>query len=410
MHTKPWKTISYVLITLAVILVVILTLSAYIKWEPPMSVLLVLFRMTLQITLPYVIAILFIVEIAYLFIYIVHKKQTVYGIVLYVATMLCLILNIVSFARIKLAKSDQSGISYEQMKAGTGKESYSLTEIEDYAKQLQVAQCTLYWDVKSSDKETCIIYLNYGGWSAQDESFGTQVMKFCEKEGYSFVRLAAERGANETILQLVQKTDVAIRQLLEREKFGHVYLCGGSAGGHMALLCANKEAGDDNFPVEGLSGIDGIIAFYPCVDPGNAYDYFVHNAAAKQGILGRLGDLLYCSLYQGDTGTFAGETKKLDESVFEIRNEEHSYYDTTAIKNCLNKKDIPTLIVQGSLDSMVSVPATRELVKVLKEQGKTVAYLELPGVEHVFDMMPTVAWSRCEEEITGFIRKNTKNN
>ena len=401
------RMIGYIMLTFLVLILLLVTLTAYICWKPPMSVVLVPFRMILQIALKYLIIVLCIVGILYFYFGILKRQYSYYGMVLYFVSMLCLILNIISAMRVVTAKSEQVGISYTAIKAGTEREDYSLVEKEDYAKQLGIKQCKVFWDSDSPYKNTCIIYLNYGGWSVQDESFGAQVMKFCQKEGYSFVRLAAEKMEQESVLELTQKTDKAINELLEIEEFEHIYLCGGSAGGHMSLLCANKEAGDENFPVEGIDKIEGIIALYPCVDPCYSYDYFVDNDAQKQGLLGKMGDKIYCSLYQGDTGTFAGETRKLNESIFGVRTDAESYYESTAIINCLNSTDIPILIVQGSYDSMTLVQAVRDFVDELHKRGRTVSYLELPGVEHVFDMLPTVAWERCESEMAGFVRANS---
>lgn len=35
---------------------------------------------------------------------------------------------------------------------------------------------------------------------------------------------------------------------------------------------------------------------------------------------------------------------------------------------------------------------------------------QLLRTEHVFDLMPTVAWNRCEKEMTGFLRKVMQSN
>lgn len=238
----------------------------------------------------------------------------------------------------------------------------------------------------------------------QDESYGAQVFSFCEKEGYSFLRLAGRRDEDEKILQVIEQLDKAIDYINKSERFDKVMLCGGSAGGHVALLCAFKEANDNDFKVPGVT-VDGVIALYPCVDPEASYDYYVNNAGLGQGIAGELGNVLYCSLLEGSSGSLAGETKKLDEEVFGKRNDNDNYYTNTAIKNCLGKRDIPVFIAQGELDSMIYVKSVDEFYNKLRSENRTAVYLKLPGTEHVFDMMNTVAWGCCEKELTGFVRK-----
>lgn len=75
MSMKVLKYIKNVFATIIVLILMICALSAYIKWEPPMSVLLVPFRMILQFTIKYQIFILIIIVAAYmLYAFNKHKK------------------------------------------------------------------------------------------------------------------------------------------------------------------------------------------------------------------------------------------------------------------------------------------------------------------------------------------------
>lgn len=103
-------------------------------------------------------------------------------------------------------------------------------------------------------------------------------------------------------------------------------------------------------------------------------------------------------------GTLASSTQAIDEKVFGHRQEFPSLYQLTAIKNIIGNKNLPVLMVQGEADTMMYVQSVRDFYDVLQKEGNKSVYLELPGTDHVFDLMPTAAWDRCEREMTGFVR------
>lgn len=406
-----------VLLILKDIIVVILTLllflcaiSAYIKLRPPQSVILVFFRMLLQITLKLQLILLPVIFFSYsLYYFVILKDKTPHIITLIclITLLCCFILNSFSLRNITNAVTKKNGIEYSAINAGNKKQKYRLSLQKDFAKETEVSQFELHRDKSSPYKRAAIVYMNFGGWTAQDKSMGGQMYNFCEKEGYTFIRFACDRKVGEKIDTIVQKSNYALEKILTAEKFDKVFLAGGSAGGHLALLCANKETGDKDFSVNQIK-IDGVIALYPCVNPEYMYDYYVSNNSDNTSLSARLGNLIYCTLFQGNSGTMAGETELLYEQVFGEKNDENSLYEKTNIINCIGTKDIPILIVQGEADSMIAVQSVRNFYDAMVLKGKTISYLELPGVEHVFDMMATPAWNRCEKEMTGYIRELIK--
>lgn len=398
--------LKHFILILITIFLLLSMLSAYFIWKPSASVLTVPFRMVLQNTLKLQLMILPAIIVAYGTYAVVcrntHKADKV-TVICMAVLLTCLMGNAVTGVRVLNAKASYHKIEYNLVSAGTGRNKYNLTCTKNESDRIGVDQCKLYQDEESPYKDTVIIYMNYGGWSLQDESMGEQVYRFCEKEGYSFIRFGSKRRENEKIDTLIAEVDTAVNKLLKEEPFKNVFLCGGSAGAHIALLSAFKQSGDSAFPVEGIS-VDGVIALYPCVDPGYSYDYYI-DGNEKKGLLDYMGDSLYDCLYPESEGGLAGYTKALDEQIFGIRKADHARYDAATIKNCISTADIPVLIVQGGADSMIAVDSVRACYASLCENDKTSVYLELPSTEHVFDLTPTMAWSRCENEMTAFVRR-----
>lgn len=379
-----------------------MVLSAYIKLEPPASVVTTLFRMADQMLLKGLLIILGIILLIGIILCKKRRKIRKFTNVCMILIGICFIGTAVQWMRLLAATSIKTQIDYSPIKAGEGQKHSVLKEVKDASKELGVEQCKVY--SPSEGGKTCVIYMNYGGWNVQDESMGQQVYDFCEKEGYSFIRFAKARGEGQYIDDMVLEASEALDKLLNEMQFEHVFLCGGSAGGHMALLCAYGTEENQRLPMKNLA-IDGVIGLYPCVDPGESYDYFVNSAHKKQSILDGIGDKLYGTVYGEKDSTLAISTKTLDESVFGLREDTQSFYEVSAIKNLIDQKQVPVLIVQGGSDTMIYVESVRTFAKLLKDKECVSAYLELPSTDHVFDIMPTAAWKRCEMEMTGFIRK-----
>ena len=378
-----------------------MVLSAYIKLEPPASVITTLFRMADQMLLNVLIIILGVILLIGIVLWKKRGKIREFTGVCIILIGICFIGTAIQWMRLLTATSIKTQIDYKPIKAGESQKHSVLKEVKDASKELGVDECKVY--CPSEGAKTCIIYMNYGGWNVQDESMGQQVYQFCEKEGYGFIRFAKARGEGKYIDAMALEASEALDKLLDEMQFEHVFLCGGSAGGHMALLCAYGTEQNERLPMKNLA-IDGVIGLYPCVDPEASYDYFVGADDKNKSVLDRIGDKLYGMVYGDEDSTLGNSTRTLDESVFGLRNDPQAFYEVSAIKNLIDGKQVPVLIVQGALDTMNYVESVRTFTELLKNKENVSAYLELPGTDHVFDIMPTAAWKRCEMEMTGFIR------
>lgn len=204
------------------------------------------------------------------------------------------VMDVISYVRIQTAQVQKSQITYGAVTPGEGRDGYTLCLAKDNSDAFDMEQCRIFCDESSPFRGTAVVYLNYGGWKVQDETFGSQMKELCEQEGYTFVRFGVAADEGGKLPGLMRNIEDRLSRLLKEESFEKVFLCGGSAGGHLALLCA-----------ENMEHVSGVIALYPFLNPGYTYDYFVDREEESYGMLGKLGDYIYCSLYDGDTGTLA---------------------------------------------------------------------------------------------------------
>ena len=389
---KAGKRMIHILLSVTLFLWIAMSVSIYIRLTPPESVVLVALRMPYQMFSNYlVIAGVFGVGIYVAVILIKGLKPDKYSLVLVVGVCICSILGCVYSVRIMTQKAQISGMQYEESERR--KTHYEVTK-QDLHEKFNVIQCSVSTPEGSPYSADCVIYLNYGGWSAQDEKMGTYLEEMVTNAGYSYVRFVGIGKEQGNISDIVKSVKEGICKLVREQQYKKVVLIGGSAGGHIALLTAFANELPDIYG-ESIP-VDGVIALYPMTDMESAYDYFVEQAKGTS-YLGKLGNRIYCGLYGNvsGTGTFAGETKKLDEAVFGVKGSEDSLYNEATVLNLVENQNIPTLMIGGSADSMVVVEDNRELYQYMKEHGMDCAYLELPCVEHAFDMTDNPARKRA---------------
>jgi acetyl esterase/lipase len=143
-----------------------------------------------------------------------------------------------------------------------------------------------------------------------------------------------------------------------------VAVTGGSAGGHLAAMTALTP--NDGRYDPGLADVDTTVQ--ACVPFYGAYD---------------MANVL---------GTKAAErryTQFLAKTVFGTRDRTPAR-DATPLLH-VGPDAPPFFVIHGSHDSLVDVAEARELVRRLREVSRSrVAYAELPGAQHAFDVFPSI--------------------
>ncbi|MFT4571495.1 MAG: acetyl esterase/lipase [Hyphomicrobiaceae bacterium] len=141
---------------------------------------------------------------------------------------------------------------------------------------------------------------------------------------------------------------------------------GGSAGGHLAAmvaLTANDPAYQPGFESVDTS-VSACIPFYGVYDFTNRYGHWPNQGLAE--VL---------------------ETKVMKGS----RQEVSALYESASPLSLVDENAPPFLIIHGDRDTLVPVAEARSFAKELREKSKEpVAYAEIPGAQHAFEIFPSL--------------------
>jgi acetyl esterase/lipase len=157
-----------------------------------------------------------------------------------------------------------------------------------------------------------------------------------------------------------------------------IAVTGGSAGGHLAAMVALTP--NDPHYQPGFEEVDTSVQ--ACVPFYGAYD---------------LANIL-------DTKAGEREYRRfLARSLFKNRDREVA---RSASPLTLTRPDAPPFfVIHGANDSLVSVNEARELVRRLRERSTSVvAYAELPGAQHAFDVFASIRSAHVIRGVERFLR------
>ena len=158
-----------------------------------------------------------------------------------------------------------------------------------------------------------------------------------------------------------------------------IVVTGGSAGGHLAALVAltqNDPAFQPGFEGKDTS-VQGCVPFY------GVYDFLDRNRAWPHG----------------------GLRQVLEKQVLKGSREEiPELWEQASPLSHVHEGAPPFLVIHGSGDSLVPVDQARSFVKALREKSREpVAYLELPGAQHAFELFRSVRTLRVNLGVERFL-------
>lgn len=148
-----------------------------------------------------------------------------------------------------------------------------------------------------------------------------------------------------------------------------VVVTGGSAGGHLSAM-VGLTANDPRFQ-PGFEDVDtSVRAFVPM--------YAVYDFTDREGIRGRKDPL----------------RRALERHIVKrLREEEFAIFDLASPMSHVRNGVPPCFVVHGALDTLAPVAEARHFVGLLRTVStEPVAYAELPGAHHAFDVFPSI---RC---------------
>ena len=239
-----------------------------------------------------------------------------------------------------------------------------------------------------------IIYLHGGGWQNFNKDCGTRLLfSYLAGQGHVVMDVAYRLCHDADMFEMVGDVKRALVWLKDNAaRLGvdarRIVLMGGSAGGHLALLAGYTPnhplldppdlAGADT-SVRGVVSLYGpteLLAFFAAQEHPD-WSLFVHIGRAV-GIVTRKTylrwpDLERCLL--GARAHHVEETARLFSPLQQVG------------PHCP-----PTLLIHGTQDRIVPVQQGRHLYRALRQAGVPAVYLELPWVDHVFDLfLPRVS-------------------
>lgn len=235
-----------------------------------------------------------------------------------------------------------------------------------------------------------VIYLHGGAWQSFDKDVLTRpFFRHLTTQGHVVMDVAYRMVQETDMAGMLSDAKRAVAWLkAHAANLGvdpqRVVMAGGSAGGHLALM-AGYTANHPDFDPEDLRGADtsvrGVVAYYPVADLRTLQDYWseqamnpiAHAAGRALGYFTKEGYLRWTELAER---LFGAPLNQIGDRLLAYSPVAHVGPDCP-----------PTLILQGRHDHVISLEDVRELHESLVAAGCRSVLVELPQVEHAFDML-----------------------
>ncbi|NIA13206.1 MAG: alpha/beta hydrolase fold domain-containing protein [Nitrospiraceae bacterium] len=207
-----------------------------------------------------------------------------------------------------------------------------------------------------------LIFIHGGGWEKGERGDYKYYTVRYAKRGYVAATISYRLSHEAQFPSAVQDVKCAVRWMRANAEKLHVdpnriALVGGSAGGHLAMM-VGYTAGMPEF--EGNGGHAGV-------------------SSAVQAVVNLYGPIdIMCEEGRGRSGVtkFLGTTYDKDPAVFAM----------ASPVTYLSKDDPPTLVLHGTIDELVPIWQSDQLVEKLKELGVPVVYDRFEGWPHTMDL------------------------
>ena len=146
---------------------------------------------------------------------------------------------------------------------------------------------------------------------------------------------------------------------------GYVVISGGSAGGHLSAMAALTDR-----------DIDAAVPIY------GVYDFTNRDGLRGDGFIKYF----------------------LERTVMKtpFKTNRQAYEDASPIDN-VHHEAPPFLVIHGANDSLVPVGEARAFVRTLREAGVPVAYAELPGAQHAFEVFRSIRTAHVVDGIARWL-------
>ena len=213
-----------------------------------------------------------------------------------------------------------------------------------------------FYPARFDGKKPCIIVVHGGSWSSGDSRQLPELNSYLANAGYNVAAINYHLSPEYQSPVAINDVDEAFKYLRNnagklRIDTSNFVILGRSAGAQIALLFAYKRP---------QNGLKGVIDFYGPADMVWGYSKPANKLVMdSRAVMER---------YLG--GTYKAVPDK--------------YFESSPIE-FVNKQSVPTLIMHGDNDVLVSPIHSQKLDKKLQENGIKHYYLHLPWATHGFD-------------------------
>jgi acetyl esterase/lipase len=240
----------------------------------------------------------------------------------------------------------------------------------------------LYKPIKLEKPVPGLIFIHGGAWKGGNKDMYRPYAARYAQRGYVAACISYRLSGEAPYPAAVEDAKCAVRWMRAntgkyRVDPNHICVMGGSAGGHLAMMVAYSWSDRE---LEGSGGHENI-------------------SSRVQAVVNIYGPCDLTVPYMRDAEVvrqfLAG--KKYDEA--------RELYEKASPLFHLTRDDPPTLILHGTLDSLVPISQSDKLVKRLKQVGVPHTYDRLEGWPHVMDLAEVV-FKRCVFFIDRFLAEH----
>lgn len=241
---------------------------------------------------------------------------------------------------------------------------------------------------KDQGLKPVLLQIHGGAWTenmGSKNEQGLPLMNHMAKRGWVCVANAYRLSPKATFPEHIVDCKQALVWIKDHiEEYGgdpnFIVVTGGSAGGHLSSLLAmsaNHPAFQPGFEDRDTT-VQGAVPFYGVYDMGNFL-----NAHPHEGVVGFVEDNIL----------------KLDVTTNEAA------FKQASPQFHISEDAPPTLVIHGDSDSLTPVEGARLFVEALQEQSKNkVAYVELKGAQHAFDVFPSLRSEHVKHAVEKFLQ------
>jgi acetyl esterase/lipase len=250
-----------------------------------------------------------------------------------------------------------------------------------------------------------LIFLHGSGWHYADKDFGTRrFFRHLANQGHVIADVAYTLAPQADLFGMLGDVKRAVCWMkdsagdlgLDTER---IVLCGGSAGGQLALLAAYTPNHPQLDPphLTGDTSVCAVISFYGPADLTAQFDRFAELPALTERTRFERMVMRYLEARFGFAvvpvhsllpGFLGGNPSQVPE-----------LYDLGSPCSHLGRHCPPTLLLQGTHDFSGAAPQVRKLQAALKDLARPSFLFELPSTEHGFDLYKP-RWSPAAQAAT----------